>query len=186
MKKDLPHPSVLRQLLRYEQKTGRLFWTPRTTDFFQNKNGRAEQTCKAWNTKYSGKEAFTYICNGYKTGAILNKACTAHRAIWAIVNGKWPDQEIDHINGDRSDNRIKNLRCVSSGENQRNRAVFKNNTSGVCGVHWEKSRNKWKVSIHIGGKPKNLGRFDLFDEAILARKRAEQRNDYHENHGRNA
>jgi len=157
------------------------FWRERTQNMFCKAGYQ-----KSWNARHAGKEAFTCVCNGYKTGHVLKNACTAHRVIWALVKNQWPAGEIDHINGNRSDNRIENLRCVSFGENQRNRSIFKNNTSGLCGVHWDKSRNKWKAVIHIGGKPKNLGRFDLFDEAVLARKRAEQINHYHENHGRNS
>ncbi len=91
---------------------------------------------------------------------------------------------IDHINGDRGDNRISNLRVVTSTENNRNKAINKNNTSGVTGVTWSKSRRKWIAQIHIGKIGKALGGFDRVEDAIAARKNAETRYGFHENHGR--
>jgi hypothetical protein len=186
MEKYLPAPRVLRQILSYDAETGRLVWKRRSLEFFYNGNNRAERTCRSWNTRYEGKEAFTCVCNGYKTGAVFGKALTAHRVIWAIVKDHWPTGEIDHVNGNRSDNRIENLRCVSFIENQRNRAIPKNNTSGSCGVYWDKSRDKWKAAIYVNGRAVNLGRFNTFDEAVFVRKSAEKNNSYHKNHGRKA
>lgn len=184
MKDELPPPELLRKLLRYEPKTGELYWHERTPDLFADGGHTAEHTCAKWNSRYAGKEAFTSLNTcGYKHGQIFGKMHRAHRIIWAIVYGEWPDH-IDHINGVRVDNRIENLRSVSNKENSRNRRRQSNNTSGVCGVCWNKAANKWMVQIMVDKNQKHLGYFVDFDEAIAARKDAEAKYNFHPNHGR--
>lgn len=77
---------------------------------------------------------------------------------------------IDHINNDRTDNNIKNLRWCTSGENKQNASVSKNNTSGTKGIYWNKKANKWHVQIMINDKHINIGLFENKEDAILARK----------------
>jgi hypothetical protein len=98
-----------------------------------------------------------------------------------MVYGEWPNCQIDHINGDRTDNRIVNLRAVSREENARNRKVPKNSSTGIIGV--TKEGGKWRAHIRIGGKKINLGRFENFDDAVCARKKANAHYNFHENHG---
>ncbi len=184
-KKPLPTPDELRQLLRYEPETGKLFWKDRTPDMFRDGAHRAAWVCKRWNTKYAGREAFTTDnCNGYKIGGIENKSYLAHRVIWAMTSGKWPEADIDHINGDRRDNRLINLREVSRSENLRNMRRLDTNTSGRTGVYRDRAREKWMAYIQNDGKLVNLGRFDAFEDAVKAREQAEMRFGYHPNHGR--
>lgn len=83
--------------------------------------------------------------------------------------------DIDHINNNKSDNRKCNLRIVTRSQNFMNKKKQKNNTSGVTGVYWDKSRNKWLSSIQLNGVQKHLGRFDDKDDAIVARKMAEDK-----------
>jgi len=106
---------------------------------------------------------------------------SAHRLAWLYVYGYMPDF-IDHINGVRCDNRIENLRDVTFQENARNMRIFKNNTSGVCGVNKIKSGN-WRARIGVGGKYKSIGCFKYKWDAICARKSAENKYGYHDNHG---
>lgn len=92
----------------------------------------------------------------------------AHRVAFAIYHGKWPEKEIDHINGDPTDNRIDNLREASRAENARNYPKPKSNTSGLKGVTWNKASKKWQAAIRINGKSKYLGLFDCAEEAHKA------------------
>ena len=100
-----------------------------------------------------------------------------------MVTGEWVT-ELDHINGDRLDNRIENLRPVTRQENLKNQKRSIANTSGVTGVYWDRETGKWRALIRIGGKVKTIGRFLSFEEAVMARKEAERKNGYHANHGR--
>lgn len=180
-------PSELRKLLRYESQTGKLFWKPRTSEYFSNKAGKAAAICKMWNTKFAGKEALTATDDrGYKRGSIFNRSYEAHRVCFAISSGSWPTLEIDHINGNPSDNRIENLREASREEQCRNSAMPTTNKSGVVGVCWDQSRKRWAAFIHLNDKIRHLGRFQNFDDAVRIRKEAEIRNGFHPNHGRAA
>lgn len=179
----LPSPKLLRKILRYDSETGKLFWRARTIDMFQHAKV-PEQVFKSWKTRFQGKEAFTAIRDGYRIGIINQKRLSAHRVAWAIYHGEWPSDEIDHINGNRSDNRIENLRAVSRAENTRNRKLRSDNKSGVHGVYFIASIGKWAARINVNKKERHLGTFETKVEAIKARKEAEESAGYHTNHGR--
>lgn len=180
--KALPCPTLLRQLLRCDPVSGRIFWLTRPREMFTS-----DRTFGMWNARYAGTEAFTAKNgSGYKNGSINGKNYQAHRVIWAMHHGSWPVNEIDHINGIRDDNRIVNLRDVSQGENQRNARRRIDNESGHCGVSWRKESRRWRAEIRLNGKQKNLGYFTDIDDAIAARKAAEIKNGYTERHGRTA
>lgn len=183
--KALPCPTLLRQLLRYDPETGKLFWKRRSPALFKDSPTRtAAHKCANWNAAYDGKEAFTAKSHGYPTGAINNQLIKAHRVIWAITHGAWPKGQIDHINGVRWDNRIANLRDVSLTENLRNMPLQKNNTSGVVGVLWYKQTSRWQAQISHEGKSIHLGFYRGIEEASAARRAAEIVLGYHKNHGR--
>jgi hypothetical protein len=175
----LPTPEVLCQLLRYEPETGKLFWKRRSDDMFP-----AAWRAARWNERYAETEAFTAIVLGYRKGSFDGKQTYAHRVVWAITHGEWPEGHIDHINGNRADNRLANLRVVSNAENGKNQKFRKNNTSGVVGVSWDKRRGLWFAHICSGRKLVNLGRFKTMAEAVQARERAELELGFHPNHGR--
>ena len=108
-----------------------------------------------------------------------------HRYVWEEANGPIPKgYQIDHINGDRADNRIENLRLVTPSENQMNVKLRDNNTSGVTGVFWDKRTSAWCAACYVDGKSKHLGRFRDWFDAVCARKSADNRYGYHVNHGR--
>ena len=109
----------------------------------------------------------------------------AHRLAFLYIDGHFPVDQVDHINGVTGDNRWANLRHVTHQENQKNRAKNKNNTSDVTGVHWYKRIDKWQAKININGKKKHIGYYSDKQDAINARKKAEIKYNYHENHGRN-
>lgn len=100
-----------------------------------------------------------------------------------MFNGETPDgMQIDHINHDRSDNRIQNLRMVTKISNGRNLTKKINNTSGVTGVSWYKSRGKWRVQIMVDRKSMHIGYFSDFESAVAARISANERYGFHKNH----
>lgn len=177
--KALPTPDMLRNLLSYDPETGALTWLHRPASLF-----KCEKDAMLWNAKNAGKKAFTCLKRGYLMGAIFGKTVPAHRVIWALRHGAWPSQDIDHINGDRNDNRIANLRCVSRTENCRNKTRQVRNKSGRTGVHWCSTNEKWVAAIGIGLTKKHLGMFHSFASAVAARARAERKYGFHVNHDR--
>lgn len=110
--------------------------------------------------------------NGYLRVCVNNKYHHVHRIVFMWHYGYLP-KEIDHKNGNRSDNRIENLREATHSQNGKNLSVRKNNNIGVNGIRWDKSRNKWYVSIGLNNKKKYLGRYFVLEDAINARKVAE-------------
>ena len=177
---DLPLTDPLEDLLHYEPETGFLFWKARPTRYF-----KSNASCKRWNKMFAGKKALNCIDErGYPHGDLLGKRVFAHRAIWFLMTSEWPMDQIDHINGDRSDNRWNNLRSVTIQENRKNTKRRADNTSGYVGVSWDSKKEKWYSRIHFDGRSKFLGYFDNKDCAIEARKLSEKAHDFHPNHGR--
>jgi len=153
-------PERLHDFLRYED--GKLYWLHRP------------EAMPRWNTRYAGMQAFTADKDGYKTGAIQNKSYLAHRVIWAMHYGRWPEGQVDHKNGKRSDNRIGNLREASSFQNSQNTKRRVDNTSGTAGVCFFKARKQWTARICCNGKKHHLGYFSSYEEAVEARREAEK------------
>lgn len=120
---------------------------------------------------------------GYLLVYAYGKNYPAHRIIWLYVHGNFPEKEIDHINHIRDDNRICNLRSVTSSENSRNQTISSRNTTGVTGVSFNKSKNKYQSQIRYRKKDIWLGTFDNIEEAKQSRKQAEIKYGYHQNHG---
>jgi len=121
--------------------------------------------------------------HGYLSVTWNGKAILVHRLIWRIVYGFFPNNEIDHINHNKLDNRLKNLRTVNKQEQLKNQSKYKNNKTGITGVHWDKEREKWRAQIGINGKCVRLGTYNDFFEACCDRKAAERKLNYHPNHG---
>lgn len=174
-------------LLRCDPKTGLLFWRERSPQMFRDGKNTAAHTCAKWNSKHAGREAFTQTTShGYKYGKILGRGYYAHRIVWLLCTGEWPEDQIDHINGDGSDNRIENLRPVSMSQNSKNKRTPENNTSGHIGVCWRSKLNRWSAQISVNRRQKHLGLFEKLEDAIAARKTAEAQHNFHQNHGRAA
>jgi len=112
--------------------------------------------------------------NGYYCVKVGGKAYKKHRIICLWHHGYLPDY-IDHIDRDRSNNRIENLREVTNRENTQNCNIRKSSTSGVAGVHFDKFRNAWRACISIEGKRTYIGTFKTLEEATKVRKDAELR-----------
>lgn len=110
--------------------------------------------------------------SGYVITGSTSPFIYLHRLIMDAQEGDY----IDHLEGNKLDNRKSKLKICTNQENSQNKTkVPSDNTSGVLGVHFDKSRNKWKVEIGINGKNKYIGRFSLLEDAIIARKEAEKK-----------
>jgi len=107
--------------------------------------------------------------DGYVIFHYEDKTIFMHRLVMNCPD----DMDVDHIFHKEYDNRKKELRLVNKTQNQMNKSMQSNNTSGVVGVTWDKSRDKWMAKINVYNKCINLGRFDKFDNAVRARKEAE-------------
>ena len=177
----LPAQHDLRQLFDYDPESGQLLWKRRDVSMFKDKKQPASPNAAIWNGKNAGRVACSRTASGYLETSVFKRRLLAHRVIWKWVHGEEPD-EIDHINGDRADNRLVNLRSVHHEANGRNLARRKNNTSGATGV--SRYGNRWLARICPSRRTIYIGIFDSFDEAVAARRAAEVAYDYHPNHGR--
>lgn len=130
----------------------------------------------------SSKPVVSNTKTGYSRVRIGDKLFKTHRVIWLLVHGFQPNH-IDHINGDRSDNRLANLRNITQYENALNQKLRADNVSGCSGVNWHNS-NRWIAQIRDRGKYVYLGSFKVLFDAVAARKSAELKYGYHPNHGR--
>lgn len=120
---------------------------------------------------------------GYLIGNIGSQSYLVHRLIWLYVYGYLPDQ-VDHIDHDRTNNRISNLREVSNLENHKNCSVSRNSSTGVNGVCIHKPTGKYRAYIMVNKKQIHLGLFDSLDEAKKARENADIQHNFHQNHGK--
>lgn len=177
---ELIEPVHLRQLLSCDPEAGLLIWQPRPIEAFSN-----VKSWRVWNARFSGKRACAASNGkGYLRGMIKNHKYFAHRVVWAMTHGKWPSDELDHVNGDKTDNRLANLRVVDRTTNNRNSARRKDNTTGATGVFKVRSTGRFMAYIRVDRRVRHLGFFGTFDEALTRRKAAEVEFGFHENHGR--
>lgn len=156
-KNELPSQAELRQLFNYCELTGVFRY--------------AEKTCRK---VVVGKVAGA-LKNGYVRIYINRIGYLAHRLAWVYSHGREPSDCLDHINGNRSDNRITNLREASIAENNQNRVPFKKNSSGHQGVNWDASSSKWRAKVYLKGKCIDLGHFSDKEDAAKAYRDEKQR-----------
>ena len=146
----------LDELLAYDPETGLFTWKVRI-------NGRIRVGDEAGRTNTSGHIQITISRSSY----------CAHRLAFLAMTGRWPENEVDHINGNPADNRWVNLRPATRVENMRNQRTNARNTSGVTGVSWDTRRGKWMAFIQTNRKTTHLGYFTKFEDAVAARRAAE-------------
>ena len=177
--KTIPINSI-HDALRYDPNSGLFFWKPRDESRFASKRAFA-----IFNSRFLGKRAGSVNPSlGYVTIHLDGAIYYAHRVAWALYHGEQPERFIDHVNGDRADNRIANLRITDRRGNATNRGLSTLNTSGHIGVHWAKNRLKWQATIRdISGTNKHIGYYDAKEDAVDARREAERSMGYHQNHG---
>lgn len=145
----------LKELLNYDLETGVFTWRV-------DRNHLAK----------SGSVAGSINSCGYKNIWIDGKQYKASRLAWLYVYGVFPSNFLDHIDRDRKNDRISNLRIASRIENGQNLSIKKSNKSGFVGVSWHKRTSKWTSQIMIDGKKIYLGIFDTTEEAAAARTKA--------------
>jgi hypothetical protein len=150
----------LKDLLEFDRATGGFRW--RVTN-----SNRAK----------AGSSAGCIRSDGYVTIRLDGVKHLAHRLAWLYECGFIPTGMLDHINGDRSDNRIENLREASNSLNQQNRKMSSRNTTGVVGVT-KRKYGRWRASITVGKKFISLGSFATKEEAEAAYLNAKKK--YHE------
>lgn len=163
--------SVLREHLSYDSGTGQFTWVKAV--------GKKIRPGKLAGNTHSKRDPYTDL-------TLRGVKYRAHRVAWAFTHNEWPKGEIDHINQIKWDNRIANLRDVNGLENHRNQSRLKNNTTGVNGVTFEKSRaspKKYRAVIRVKNRWHHLGYFLTLDAAAAARAEADQRFGFHRNHG---
>lgn len=153
---------LVRQLLDYDSETGIFTWRHRPASMF----GSADRAAM-WNTRYAGKVAGAPMTIGYRQISIRKKNYLAHRLAWLHVHGEWPSEQIDHVNGDRSDNRLANLRSASIAENRQNQ-TSKRGSSRYIGVSWNARSLMWQAHIAVDGRSHYLGLFDSEEAAHAA------------------
>jgi hypothetical protein len=107
--------------------------------------------------KVKGKLAGSPNNEGYWHIRIQSKLYKAHRLVWLLHNGVWPVKGLDHIDGNKNNNVIENLREATDAENNQNKKIASNNTSGYIGVSWHKGHKKWGASIRSNNKQHHLG-----------------------------
>lgn len=144
----------LEKLFTYED--GFLIWKPRDS--------------ARWNSANAGNRAGYMEKSGYTRGTLAGKRHLVHRIIWTLVNGSPPEGNLDHIDGDRSNNKIENLRACSAKQNQGNRRHSKNNTSGYRGVSF--NYGKFVARLRKGKTLLHLGCFDTAEDAAAAYRQA--------------
>ena len=126
------------------------------------------------------------VVNGgklYRTIGVGGRKYMEHRLAFFIMTGEWPSFEVDHIDGDGCNNQWTNLRDVDGTTNRRNQRRMSKNKSGYTGVCWHAHNQKREVKIGVNGDSINLGYFESLEDAIAARKNANQKYGFHANHG---
>jgi hypothetical protein len=161
--------SELKEVLHYDADTGIFTWITKRQGVTLGIAG-----C----VTYTGKSKKNYIHIG-----VHQKRYKAHRLAFLYMTGSLPKYQVDHINGNGTDNRFVNLRLVDNLENSRNTKKRDDNTSGISGVNWHKQTKKWRARINVKGKSIHLGLYDKIESAIAARKQAIVDYGFHENHG---
>jgi hypothetical protein len=150
---------AVRQLLEYDPTTGEFTWIKREGD---------TRGVHIWNTRFAGKMAGRISSYGYREIAISSRLYKAHRLAWIYMTGEWPTDQIDHIDGDRLNNRLVNLRPATREQNAHNCRRHRDNKTGFKGVAFYKPTGKFHAVIASYGKKFSLGYFPTPEDAHAA------------------
>lgn len=171
-----PDSALVKDRFFYDAITGMLVWKD------------SPSVSKSWSTRWAGKPAGTIAVSAkghrkYISVVLNRKAYRAHRLVWILAYGVPPNGDVDHIDGNGTNNRLDNLRDVDRSENNRNAARAENNLSGITGVYWHKGAKKWCVQAKLRGTMYYGGLFTDLTEAATASKQLRDRLGFHPNHG---
>jgi hypothetical protein len=173
--KELPSLEILHKVFRYDAECGKLYWRERPVEMFSGQGKLSSvEVCRRWNTRFAGKEAGS-PGSCYRSVGLAGGVWAIHRIIYAIYHNEQlsTDAEIDHINQDKMDNRISNLRKATAAENKRNRTPTERKRI-VYGVYLTPS-GRWGARIYVDKRVVHLGTHPTKDGAVAARKAAEQK-----------
>lgn len=145
----------LADVLSYDPLTGEFRWL-----VDRGRTARAGSLAGSIHTDRHGSQ--------YRIVWVFGKPQKAHRLAWLFTHGRWPVDQIDHIDGDGLNNRIANLREANNAQNQHNKSANSNSKSGVKGVCWHQEHKKWRANIRQDGRYRHLGYFDTVEEAKAA------------------
>ncbi len=166
MPKRLGNPTDFESFLTWEALIEVLSYDPATGEFRWVKSPRP-----GWAGRIAGHVNPHH--DGYREITLSGRVFRASRLAWLHETKEWPKGIIDHINGNRADDRWENLRDISAAENAMNRSLNENNKSGVSGVYWDADHERYIAHLTIGGERKHLGSFKTIGEAEIARRAAE-------------
>jgi hypothetical protein len=147
-----PTQEYLNECFRYDPKTGHLFWKVRPLHHFNSSHGM-----NITNSQFSNHRAGTLQSKGYVAVMVNGKGYRAHRIIWMMIHGLFPPDELDHVNHQRDDNRIENLRLATSQENKRNSSIS----------HWENARLKPRLGGTNDGFTNKVDRLRLLGNGVV-------------------
>lgn len=173
-------PALAHKTLSYDPENGDLRWLPRSG---------AGGPHVSFNSRFAGKVAgHKHTCTVGKTYIqvrVAGRLHYAHRIAWVMMNGPIPPGlQVDHIDGDGTNNRAANLRLVTDRQNKRNQRRMSSNTSGYTGVYLDKRRGTFAARVWENGRFRSLGSAPTAAEAYEIRQRYNRENGYHENHGK--
>lgn len=165
---------LVRECFDYNPETGDLIWRARPG------------ARRNWNNQFAGTIAGSSARHGYLKVSIDGGHYQAHRVVWLWNYGSLENLQVDHIDHDRRNNRVSNLRLVTLRENGMNIGLPKGNKSGVVGVRWRPKASRWHAYITVHQRHIDLGFFEKKSDAVAVRRAAEKEHGFHPNHGRSA
>lgn len=170
---------LIYKLCIVDTAAGLLIWKKRPVDMFPD-----QRACDSWNTRFAGEIAGSTNKRGYREVQIGGRLHLRHRLIWLAAYGVLPPL-LDHKRGVEAGDGIGNLRPADKSDNTKNAKRQARNKSGCTGVD-QLPTGKWRAVIRSNHQRHHLGHFDTFEQAVAARKAAEQHHGFHQNHGREA
>lgn len=162
---------LINELIEYDKDDGSFTWRRRSIDYFP-----CERTCNGWNSRYAGEKAGCIAKtknNSYRKITLFKKMFHASDLALLLSTGEWPNGVVVHVDGDTTNDALRNLKVVEYREAYTSNKVYKNNTTGHKGIY-ASGNGFFTVQVSYHGKQYHVMRTNDIDEAILARKKAEK------------
>lgn len=154
---------ILKKFILLDVETGTIFWKDRVLEDFPSK-----KTWLSFQSRFAGKRCGTYKApDGYYRVTVNKTVQLVHRIIWALYYGEWPAKQLDHIDGDTTNNKISNLREVTGQQNQANSKSTKG-SSIYKGVHWCNTSKRWVAKLMFNYKNVFTKHCNTEEEAAIA------------------